>query len=279
MTPLPQRLRHAREQAGLSLEELAARTKIRIAHLEAIERGAFDRLPGGIFTRGYLRAYAREVGLDPEAVVRDYLAEHGGEAEPSWELRAATWPKRDPLLDEPDRLRQFWTAMTAGAVMLLVVGFLTGERPGSRPAATGAVATAGRTAAAALPAPKPSAPVRSVAPRGGAATPTPSGSPALAFDIEAVDVVWIAARADGRRVVYRLMRPGERVSFHARDEILLRVGNAGALRYSINGRDGRPLGDRGAVRTVRITRANLQRFVAQAGAGGTPASGVSPQPF
>ncbi|HXH07271.1 MAG TPA: helix-turn-helix transcriptional regulator, partial [Vicinamibacterales bacterium] len=128
MTPLSQRLRQAREQAGLSLADLSARTKIRVSHLDAIERGAFDRLPGGIFTRGYLRAYAREVGLDPEAVVRDYLAEHAGTmAEPGGEWRAETWPRRDPLLDEPDRLRQFWAAMIVGAVVLVVVGFLSGD--------------------------------------------------------------------------------------------------------------------------------------------------------
>lgn len=68
-------LRHAREQACLSLLDLSARTKIRIPLLEAIEREQFERLPAGLLTRGYLRAYAREVGLDPESVVRRYLDE------------------------------------------------------------------------------------------------------------------------------------------------------------------------------------------------------------
>ena len=68
-------LRKGRERRGMSLAVLAATTKIGIATLQAMERGDFARLPGGVFTRGFLRAYAREVGLDPEEVVRQYLAE------------------------------------------------------------------------------------------------------------------------------------------------------------------------------------------------------------
>src|SRR5690348_6757444 len=65
-------LARAREQRGLSLADIAARTKISIAALAAIERDEERDLPGGIFTRGFLRAYAREVGLDPGEVVRRY---------------------------------------------------------------------------------------------------------------------------------------------------------------------------------------------------------------
>ena len=54
---------------------LAAATKISVANLQAMERGDFARLPGGVFTRGFLRAYAREVGLDPEETVQHYLSQ------------------------------------------------------------------------------------------------------------------------------------------------------------------------------------------------------------
>jgi transcriptional regulator with XRE-family HTH domain len=57
-------LHKAREQRGLSLEDIANRTHISSRVLEAIEHNALDRVPGGLFTRGYLRAYAGEVGLD-----------------------------------------------------------------------------------------------------------------------------------------------------------------------------------------------------------------------
>src|SRR5438876_624659 len=69
-------LRQARETRGIPLAQLNARTKISPRSLRAIERNEFDRLPGGVFTRGFLRAYAREVGLDPEEIVRQYVAEY-----------------------------------------------------------------------------------------------------------------------------------------------------------------------------------------------------------
>ena len=64
-----------RERRGLSLAAVAAATKISVATLQAMERGDFARLPGGVFTRGFLRAYAREVGLDPEETVQHYLSQ------------------------------------------------------------------------------------------------------------------------------------------------------------------------------------------------------------
>src|SRR5712671_6425587 len=68
-------LRQAREARGITLAQLVISTKISPQNLRAIERNAFDLLPGGLFTRGFLRAYAREVGLDPEEIVRQYISE------------------------------------------------------------------------------------------------------------------------------------------------------------------------------------------------------------
>jgi transcriptional regulator with XRE-family HTH domain len=68
-------LRDAREQRGLSLDQLSRATKIRITILEAIETNRREKLPETIFLRGFVRAYAREVGLNPEDTVRGYLGQ------------------------------------------------------------------------------------------------------------------------------------------------------------------------------------------------------------
>ena len=73
-------LREARERRGISLEELARITKIGVATLRALERNQVDHLPGGIFLRGFLRAYARQVELDQEDTVRRYLARTSNES-------------------------------------------------------------------------------------------------------------------------------------------------------------------------------------------------------
>jgi cytoskeleton protein RodZ len=69
------RLKAAREQTGVSLRHVAAATKISVTALEALERGDFARLPGGIFGRAFVRAYALQVGLDPEVTVSEFIVE------------------------------------------------------------------------------------------------------------------------------------------------------------------------------------------------------------
>ncbi len=66
-------LREARERRGITLRQIADHTKISIASLEALERSDASRLPGGIFARSFVRSYAAEVGLDPDATVEAFL--------------------------------------------------------------------------------------------------------------------------------------------------------------------------------------------------------------
>lgn len=67
-------MRRARERRGISLRQIAAATKISVAALEALERNDISRLPGGIFSRGFVRAYAAQIGADPDIAVRDFIA-------------------------------------------------------------------------------------------------------------------------------------------------------------------------------------------------------------
>src|SRR5688572_12296951 len=66
-------LRHARERHELTLAQIASATKIPVGILQALEANDFDRVPRGIFLRGFLRAYATEVGLDPNEIVGEFL--------------------------------------------------------------------------------------------------------------------------------------------------------------------------------------------------------------
>ena len=74
-------LRRAREKRGLSLQQVAATTKISARVLEALERNDISKLPGGIFSRSFVRAYAREVGLDPEDTVVKFIEAFPPESE------------------------------------------------------------------------------------------------------------------------------------------------------------------------------------------------------
>jgi len=62
-------LRHARELRGISLEEVATATHVRLTYLRAIEQNHLDQLPGLVFLKGYVRAYVNYVGLNPDEVM------------------------------------------------------------------------------------------------------------------------------------------------------------------------------------------------------------------
>jgi transcriptional regulator with XRE-family HTH domain len=82
------RLRQQRERLHITLEAVSARTKIKVSHLEGLERGDLSDWPGGIFRRGFIRAYATAIGLDPDAVVRECQERH---------------PEPEPIVpDEPE---------------------------------------------------------------------------------------------------------------------------------------------------------------------------------
>jgi cytoskeleton protein RodZ len=245
---LIERLRRAREKAGLSLEELATRTKIQQRILEAIEAGDFKRVPGGLFVRGFLRSYAREVGLDPEEVVAQYLAEF----EP-----ALLTPE---VPDEPDEpaaqadislpetptpaWRKLWPAAFVLGALIAVFTFFS-STPQTAPAAEPApVGTSGQAA------PQPTA-----------SAPAPAARPELlTMDIRAKREVWVAVMADGQKAVYRTLQPDERVNVMARQQIAARIGDAEAFEYSINGVPGKPLGAASEVKDVVITPDNYLEF-------------------
>jgi len=67
------RMRQVREERGVTLRQIAHTTKLSVSALEALERNDISRLPGGIFSRAFVRSYAAEIGVDPEQTVRDFL--------------------------------------------------------------------------------------------------------------------------------------------------------------------------------------------------------------
>jgi len=72
MDDLGAQLKRARDERGMSLSDIANRTKISVTALEALERNDLSKLPGGIFGRAFVRAYAGELGLDPDKTVADF---------------------------------------------------------------------------------------------------------------------------------------------------------------------------------------------------------------
>ena len=91
------RLRREREMRGITLDEITESTKISRRHLDALESEHFDQLPGGVFNKGFVRAYARFLGIDEDEAVADYSAASNEQPEPEnkFPLEIHEEPKRE----------------------------------------------------------------------------------------------------------------------------------------------------------------------------------------
>ena len=112
-------LKQAREQAGLSAEQISERTKIQLYKIEALEEDDYSRLPEGIYLDGILRAYSREVGINSEAMVARARIERG-KRPGDWEvpfsapidLRGTSRPNDRHRIDVPDSDDQLGSFVT-----------------------------------------------------------------------------------------------------------------------------------------------------------------------
>jgi cytoskeleton protein RodZ len=282
-------LRQARERRGVSLRQIAEATKISVPALEALERNEIARLPGGIFSRSFVRAYAREVGLDPEQAVRDFVARYPSEdqgAEDS--LRKSPGREHLPLDRVPGSWQGVARALRVLVPVALVVAYLvwSGRLASWRRGAVVAPAlpTPGLTSTA-VSGPSPAAfptgtgtvPGRPLEPPAGGQAPAPVGAAAetatssagvgaaeqgnLRMTAEVQRECWVSLKTDGKIFFSGLMQAGDRREFGASDEVVITVGDAGAFTFTINGQAARPLGTSGQVVTVVITPQNYMTFL------------------
>jgi cytoskeleton protein RodZ len=284
MSDIGERLRRARNDVGLSLPQVAARTRIQVRILDAIERNEYARLPPGVFLRGFLHAFAREVGLDPEAIVAEYVTSQ--EPPPVARRAPATPIAVDDAADTPGFTSHVWGSMVLATSALAAVLWLdaqqsgTGDSAVSAPAAIAvdelAVTSMMEDATPAVIEQAASAPAAVlVSDSSTLLKDAPaSGSEAavrerLDVHIQATGLLWLEATTDGHRSIYRLLHAGDEAHLVATSEIRLRVGDVSALRYSIGGAPGRSLGGPGQVRDVRITHQNHRTFTQPPGGGET----------
>jgi cytoskeleton protein RodZ len=88
-------LKKEREKRKITIEDISASTKIGTRMLQALEENRFNQLPGGIFNKGFVRSYARFVGIDEDQAVADYLQASGDAPPPSAEIAAREGDGRD----------------------------------------------------------------------------------------------------------------------------------------------------------------------------------------
>jgi len=249
-------LRHARERLGLSLRDVADRTRIRVAILDAIENHDVDRLPPPIFTSGFVKAYAREVGLDPQVTAARYAAA----LEPAGPSSDVAAPVRHGVVGDSDSLTERERSSLVTAALIVGAGLvfvLVNPWKSSLPSHDNTVASAAIAIAAAGPVAR-----EAVATTGEARPIVPAGprTPNMRIELAPRSACWIEATADGDRIIYKLLDTGDRYAIEGYENLVLKVGDPSALVYSINGARGRPLGAAGQATTVHLTRENSRAF-------------------
>jgi cytoskeletal protein RodZ len=262
MSNLGASFKKAREAKGISLDRIAAETRISTRFLLAIENEDFASLPGGIFNRGFVRAYAERVGLDPDQCVADY--ERLLKVHDPPEALAATPPK-----EKSERI--LYPLAIAGLVLVIVIFYLaTRETSNSVQTASPPPVSSAATQTVAPSVSEPKAPAAPVAPP--ATTPNvtstapepqgPAPGEALRIDMEVTATTWVKVTADGTTVdPGEILEPGTIRHFTAQKLIILALGNAGGLALKINDMPAKSLGKSGQVRELKITPENVKSFI------------------
>lgn len=244
METLGEYLKRVRETCGYSLEYVADVTKINLRYLEAIEHDDFSKTPGDIFYYGFVRSFAKCLGISEEEISRR-IRETAAEAEPDVPnvKTPENYSKQDKV-SKPGKARII-LPVTAG---IIVVIFLIIVFSGGRDSETIRNSKEVREAPADIPA-EDISPQQPVAQK--MAEPFELG-------IQARELTWINATIDDKETKDVILKPGEGVKWHGEGRIVITVGNAGGIDLEVNDKSVEPLGKRGAVvRNVVITSAGI----------------------
>ena len=229
------RLQAARTAAGLSLDEVAAQTRVPRRHLNAIENGEFGAIPAAPYAVGFVKSYARLVGLDPQeigaAFRREMADAHDGRP------RAAAFEPADPA-----RIPPMWLVVSALVIAILVVGVYLGMRSmgpaGAGPEETATLA-AGLDDAGATNAPSPIDRPRAAQP--AAAAPAAPVSNVVA--VTGVEPVWVKLYDGATTLFMGTLAAGQRFEIPATAvDPMIWTGRPDMVRVTVGDRAIPPLG-------------------------------------
>lgn len=235
---LGERFRAAREARGLSLSDVAEQIRIRTVYLSAIEDENWKAIGAPVYVRGFLRTYARFLGIDPEEAVAAF---NGAQPATASAAGAAATERQAP---ETGARRGSTLVWVAAAVAVLLIAFVVYNELTMRRGETAANVSqsgAGPTATEA-----PSAAATSLPTAQLAATP-PGGMPdARSLALVLSEPSWLRVTVDGNVSMEGTFPAGTSKTFHGRSA-LVRIGNAGGVEIFVDGRDRGKLGKPGDV--------------------------------
>lgn len=250
-------LKRERELRQITLREVAEATKINLRYLDALERDDFRHLPGGVFNKGFVRAYSQHIGIDADSMVDAYLAEEREQDARNQAQTTESHRRAVPAEDfgdapaAPLRLVLFGIGLVVAILVLAVLGFLY-WRGILDPARwlRGKPRTDAPQTQLSSPRPVPGAP----------ASGSVAGGQGFDAGFAATVVLARATRGsvrcdDGEATAFDAVAVGGAVDLRCREYLEVRADDAGAVRVGLDGAAPAPVGaDGAAVYGLRIRR-------------------------
>jgi len=285
MDPLGDYLKQAREKKGLSFEQVASQTRIQEHHLQALESEDFANLPAKVFAKGFVRSYAKALGLDEEEALQYFLQTSGtfyDQHQPE-----QPQPHVQVKLEAAPRQGINWN-LVFGAIVVLAVGAFWYWLPQqqetpialSEPEAPSPIEPTEEpilpitdtqeslvpikpVELVPTPDPVPIQPLpKAIVPSTAELTPpAPPTQPAedttvdgsQTLEIEATQLTWVVVQSDQQAPNEALLQPGHRITWKAQKQFLLTLGNAAGVVVRLNGQPQGPFGKPGqVVRNIRL---------------------------
>jgi cytoskeleton protein RodZ len=280
MKKLGEFLRGERQARGISLQQIAEDTRISMKMLQAIEEGDGEQLPAPVLIKGFLRAYAQRIGLDPEDVILEYqdlIEEAGARQEAIEKFHHRLHPK-------PSKKKFYALFLALGLLASLALIWARGSYLHRKPKAPAEgkllssvevnQKTTGVDFASALNDKHFSEEPAKTANEVGTKTDTEheakssqSSVPQLATElspkpfvlrVEALERTWLRIIIDGSREREYLLQPGEQLTWMATSDMEVLVGNAGGIRLFLNDNPLKPLGESGEVVRLHLPDPSLR---------------------
>ncbi|MGC1414427.1 MAG: helix-turn-helix domain-containing protein [Candidatus Acidiferrum sp.] len=246
-----ERLKREREMREVSLKEVTTATRIGSRFLEALENEDWEKLPGGIFNRGFVRAIARYLGLDEENLLAEYDLAHGEQGLP------VPQPYENKIPRPP-----IWIPILAVLGLLAVLGGLAAggiygwRRYASRRAAKRAASSS------LMPVPQRSE-IATVATAPAADHAAGSANPATAAPLDLAVSTSAATRvrivADGALLLDAELPAGETRHFSAKQQFEVTAADSSAVLLELNGQTMPPVGTPGASGTIVLSEKDLRQ--------------------
>lgn len=251
-----EQLRGTREDSGLRLEDIVAETKVSRAILDALETGNFGFLPERVFSRSFVAQYARVVGADEGQLLQSF--------DSAWEqysVSSGIHPNLEVIPEDlgPSIRWRFWIPIAACVVILLVAATVIlrgstsmGDDLSPDPRRSGARQVSSTRAA--MPAIRPTPQLRPVK------SPDEEADDAMVKLTAQVDLgeeCWIHYRDRDGMTGQQLLNNGQKLELELAGPIKLTVGNAGAVKLTVDGRLYQDLGLPGQVIHTEVTHGRL----------------------